>query len=65
MDKKKILDFKVSVMFATNLNRIYSGLHKNWPLTNFQKIGVAVGWVNIKVWSIPHLKSFTATFKPM
>ena len=43
----------------------YSGLHKNWPLAYFEKIGVAVSWVNIKMWSIPHLKAFTATCKVM
>ena len=26
---------------------------------------VAVGWVKIKVWSIPHLKGLTANFKLM
>ena len=42
---------------------IYNGLHKNWTFAYFEKIGVAVSWVNIKVWLIPHLKAFTATFK--
>ena len=45
--------------------RTYSDLHKNWPFANFQKIGVAASWVNIKVCSKPHLKAFTAIFKLM
>jgi hypothetical protein len=42
----------------------YSGLHKNWPFAYFEKITVAVGWVYIKVWPIPHLKALTPTFWP-
>ena len=38
---------------------MYNGLHKNWPFAYFEKITVAVGWVYIKVWTIPHLKSLT------
>ena len=44
---------------------LYSALQWNSPLANFQKIGVAVSWVNIKVWSVSHLKAFTAAFKLM
>ena len=43
----------------------YSGLQKNSSFTNFEKISAAVSWVNVKVWLIPHLKAFTATFKLM
>ena len=45
-------------------NRTYSGLHKNWLFAYFEKITVAVGWVYIKVWPIPHLKALTPTFWP-
>ena len=47
------------------IKNMYSPLQKNSPFTNFQTIGVAVSWINIKVWSIAHLKAFTATFKLM
>ena len=43
----------------------YSGLQKNSSFTNFEKISVAVDWVNIKVCLIPHLKGLTATFELM
>ena len=46
-------------------NSIYSPLQWNSPFAKFQKIGVAVSWVNIKMWWISHLKAFTATFKLM
>ena len=42
-----------------------SGLHKKWPFAYFEKITVAVGWVYIKNWPIPHLKALTATFQLM
>ena len=35
------------------------------PLFMNHPVGVAVSWANIKVWSIAHLKTFTATFKLM
>ena len=41
---------------------LYNGLHKNWPFAYFGKITVALGWIYIKVWPIPHLKELTTTF---
>ena len=30
-----------------------------------RKMSAVVGWVNVKDWSIPHLKALTVTFKLM
>ena len=30
-----------------------------------KKMSAVVGWVNVKDWSIPHLKALTVTFKLM
>ena len=43
--------------------KVYSALQWNSPFANFEKTSVAVGWVNIKVWSIPYLKALTDIFK--
>ena len=34
-----------------------------WPPS--RKMSAVVGWVNVKDWSIPHLKALTVTFKLM
>ena len=44
---------------------VYSGLQINSSFAFFEKISVAVDWVNIKVCLIPHLKGLTATFALM
>ena len=43
----------------------YSGLQINSSFAFFEKISVAVDWVNIKVCLISHLKGLTATFELM
>ena len=56
---KLVQNLIISVLKAY---KSYSGLQKNSPFANFEKISVAVVWVNIKVWTILNT-SFESTYR--